>query len=434
MNTQQLRQKVLDLAIHGKLVKQDKNDEPAAVLLERIKKDEKGKISKSSKDPIKEPFEIPSNWCWCRFCDIAIFINGDRSKNYPNKREYVLKGIPWINAGHIKKDNTLNKETMNYITLEKYNSLSGGKIQIGDIVYCLRGTIGKFACVETFAQGAIASSLMIIRMIDPHLRDYIKAYLKSSVAFHQLQKFDNGTAQPNLSAKDVAKYLIPLPPLSEQHRIVAEIEKWMRLINVIEENQAGLNDNIEKAKAKILDLAVHGKLVEKEGKWKYIPLKEVLLPMISKRPSNATFKYIDIDSIDNKRNIIRKPKILPTSKAPSRASRFTEKGDVLFSMVRPYLKNIAIVNESDCIASTGFFICRPSEKIDSKYCYFFMLSPYTVNGLNRFMKGDNSPSINKKDIENWIIPLPPLSEQHRIVSKIEQLFAALDEMKAMIEK
>jgi type I restriction enzyme M protein len=202
----------------------------------------------------------------------------------------------------------------------------------------------------------------------------------------------------------------------------------------IDENQAGLNDNIEKTKAKILNLAVHGELVEKEGKWKYIPLKEVLLPMISKRPSNATFKYIDIDSIDNKRNIIRKPKILPTSKAPSRASRFTEKGDVLFSMVRPYLKNIAIVNESDCIASTGFFICRPSEKIDSKYCYFFMLSPYTVNGLNRFMKGDNSPSINKKDIENWIIPLPPLSEQHRIVSKIEQLFAALDEMKAMIEK
>lgn len=201
----------------------------------------------------------------------------------------------------------------------------------------------------------------------------------------------------------------------------------------IEEIQVGLSANIEKAKAKILDLAVHGKLVKKEGVWRKVSLKEVLLPMVTKRPSGATFKYIDIDSIDNKRNVIRKPKVLSTLKAPSRASRFTEQGDVLFSMVRPYLKNIAQVEESDCIASTGFYVCRPTDKIDSKYCYYFMLSPYTVMGLNKFMKGDNSPSINKKNIENWIIPLPPLSEQHRIVSKIEQLFAALDEMKKMIK-
>lgn len=201
----------------------------------------------------------------------------------------------------------------------------------------------------------------------------------------------------------------------------------------IEEIQVGLSANIEKAKAKILDLAVHGKLVKKEGVWRKVSLKEVLLPMVTKRPSGATFKYIDIDSIDNKRNVIRKPKVLSTLKAPSRASRFTEQGDVLFSMVRPYLKNIAQVEESDCIASTGFYVCRPTDKIDNKYCYYFMLSPYTVMGLNKFMKGDNSPSINKKNIENWIIPLPPLSEQHRIVSKIEQLFAALDEMKKMIK-
>ena len=208
--------------------------------------------------------------------------------------------------------------------------------------------------------------------------------------------------------------------------------RQMKSVGIIESYQTGLRDNIDKTKAKILDLAIHGKLVKQDGVWKEVKLKEVLLPMKRKVPSGDTFKYIDIDAIDNKNNRIKEPKILETSKAPSRASRATETGDVLFSMVRPYLRNIALVEENDCIASTGFFVCRPSSKLYSKYCYYFMLSPYTVNGLNQLMKGDNSPSINKGDIENWIIPLPSLAEQHRIVAKVEELFAALDKMRKCI--
>ena len=150
-------------------------------------------------------------------------------------------------------------------------------------------------------------------------------------------------------------------------------------------------------------------------------------------PLGDTFKYIDIDAIDNKKNVITAVKILNTKQAPSRASRYTEKGCVLFSMVRPYLRNIAMVTEDDCIASTGFFVCHGKDCLMPNFCYFLMLSHYVVDGLNDFMKGDNSPSITKAQIEDFLFPLPPLNEQKRIVTKIVELFAVLDEIQQSIE-
>ena len=150
-------------------------------------------------------------------------------------------------------------------------------------------------------------------------------------------------------------------------------------------------------------------------------------------PLGDTFKYIDIDAIDNKRNVVTSVKVLNTKQAPSRASRYTEKGCVLFSMVRPYLRNIAMVTENDCIASTGFFVCLGKGCLLPKFCYYQMLSNYVVDGLNDFMKGDNSPSITKAQIEEYIFPLPPYNEQQRIVTKIEELFAVLDKIQKSIE-
>ena len=178
------------------------------------------------------PFEIPDSWEWVRFYNIASFQNGDRSKNYPNRNEYVSNGVAWINTGHITSDGFLNVNTMNYITEEKYNSLSNGHIQKGDLVYCLRGaTFGKVARIEPFSKGAIASSLMIIRPFDVSLRNYIYWYLRSPIAYIELHKYINGSAQPNLAAKDVGKYLVPIPPLDEQIRILNES---IRLLAIIE--------------------------------------------------------------------------------------------------------------------------------------------------------------------------------------------------------
>ena len=160
--------------------------------------------------------------------------------------------------------------------------------------------------------------------------------------------------------------------------------------------------------------------------WCLVRGKSLFEPMKSTKPNGTFFKYIDIDSIDNKRQRINKIKELKSKEAPSRACRYTEKGDIVFSMVRPYLRNIAKVTDGDCIASTGFYICRTSKLMLSDFCYYLMCSDYVVNGLNQFMKGDNSPSINKGNIEDWYYPLPPYKEQQRIVNAINKAFTTLD--------
>ena len=157
----------------------------------------------------------------------------------------------------------------------------------------------------------------------------------------------------------------------------------------------------------------------------------VLEAMETQKPIGDAFDYIDIDAIDNQKQMVNNPKRLSVSEAPSRASRKLHAGDTVFSLVRPYLKNIAYIDDSlaHCIASTGFFVCTPKEFLNSRYLYQLMVSSYMVDGLNQYMKGDNSPSIRKDDIERFPFPLPPLSEQQRIVDRIESLFAKLDEAK-----
>ena len=107
---------------------------------------------------------------------------------------------------------------------------------------------------------------------------------------------------------------------------------------------------------------------------------------------------------------------------------------VLNSSNSRYLRNIAKVTNDNCIASTGFYVCSPIPQIlNHDYCYYLMISDNVVNGLSQFMKGDNSPSINKVHIDEWLFPLPPLPEQHRIAAKIEELFSALDNIQKALE-
>ena len=160
--------------------------------------------------------------------------------------------------------------------------------------------------------------------------------------------------------------------------------------------------------------------------WSWARGKSVFMPMESTKPS-SDFVYIDVDAVNNRLNIIDKPKKVRIENAPSRATRKLHKNDLLFSMVRPYLKNIALVDDiyKDAIASTGFYVITPSLGYYPMFLYYLMLSNYVVDGLNSFMKGDNSPSINNCHIENYLYPLPPIEEQQRIVEKIVQLMQLL---------
>ena len=336
----------------------------------------------------------------------------------------------------------------------------------GDILFARTGaTVGKSYLVQGLTEEAIYASYLIrVQTYDAVLPQYVKFYFESGYYWEQIEQGSVGVGQPNVNGTILGNLHIPIPPIHEQDRIVSELLKWIGIIDVIELGKTDLRTIIKQVKSKILDLAIHGKLVPQDPNdepasellkrinpkaeitcdnahseklpqnWIWVKGKNIFLPMKSTKPKYKEFKYIDIDSIDNKRYVIRNIKTIKTLNAPSRASRYTQKNDVLFSMVRPYLRNIAKVVIDNCIASTGFYVCSCIPHIlNPDYCYYLMISDYVVNGLNQFMKGDNSPSINKGHIDEWLFPLPPLPEQQRIVQKVENLFSFLDNIHKALE-
>ena len=475
MDTKKLRQKILDLAIHGKLVPQDPNDEPASVLLERIRSEKErlikeGKIKRSRKttktsdaacDEQEVPFEVPNGWVWCRLGEVNDIARGGSPRPIKDYLTNSKNGVNWIKIGDTTKDGKYINSVKEKIRVEGVTK--SRMVHKGDFLLTNSMSFGRPYILNV--DGCIHDGWLVISPIGKvYSSDFLYYLLSSSFALNQFTQVASGGVVSNLNSDKVADTMFPIAPLAEQQRIVEEIECWFKLIDIIEQGKADLQTTIKQAKNKILDLAIHGKLVPQDpndepasellkrinpkaeitcdnGHYKQLPYnwhwvkgKYIFLPMKSIKPSGEDFLYIDIESIDNKKQIINEVKSIKTANAPSRASRYTKKGDVVFSMVRPYLRNIAKIERDNCIASTGFFVCSPVKEILlSTYCYYLMISSYVVDGLNHFMKGDNSPSINKKDIDEWLFPIPPIAEQLRIVDKIEKLLLPLSEIQKTLE-
>ena len=240
-----LKNAILQEAVQGKLAPQIASEGNAKDLLEEIKK-EKAKLIKDGKlkkeKPLPEitedesPFDIPENWCWCRFNELFQIINGDRGKNYPSKSTLSKQGIPFISALNLKNNSVEKDEQLLCVTESQYNKLGSGKLKKGDMVVCIRGSLGKHG-IFPFEKGAIASSLVIVRQYlkSEILYKYLNLYLDSSLFVQEIKNYDNGTAQPNLAAESFKQFLFPLPPLAEQNRIVESIEKYYRYVKKIGE-------------------------------------------------------------------------------------------------------------------------------------------------------------------------------------------------------
>ena len=156
--------------------------------------------------------------------------NGDRSSKYPNAQDMVAEGIPFINAGDLE-NGRVNLTECNKISREKYDDLGGAKLQLGDIVYCLRGTLGKNAYIDNFTEGTVASSLVAIRPknIDGRFMFHV---LNSDIEYRQRMVHDEGAAQPNLSAKSVSEFIMPVPHIDEQKKISAYFDNLDHLITL----------------------------------------------------------------------------------------------------------------------------------------------------------------------------------------------------------
>ena len=191
--------------------------------------------------------------------DFCSFENGDRGTNYPSKSTRTATGIPFINAGHLTDDG-IDLETMDFIPRERFDLLSNGKIRKGDILFCLRGSLGKFASVGDLSEGAIASSLVIVRPDKTVLNDFLVAYFRSPLCTAMINRFKNGAAQPNLSAQSLRNFIAPVPPLAKQESVVEQLtdlrEETQRLARLYERKLAAL----EALKKSLLHQAFTGAL------------------------------------------------------------------------------------------------------------------------------------------------------------------------------
>lgn len=360
--------------------------------------------------------------------DLCIVVKDkyDPKNNDTNEKIYIGLENMMTNKGIISKNNSLKIKSVK-TKFEKYDLLYGR----------LRPYLNKHDVV-TF-DGICSTDILVFRFKNKITAKYINYYFDTVDFIKYVVKNSNGINLPRVSAKEIGLYKIKLPPINEQQRIVNRIESLFAKLDRAKELIENTLAQFEQNKMAILHKAFTGELTAKWRKennidlssWEKIKLGKVLLPMQTKKPTGQFFRYIDIDAIDNKRQIVKAPKLILTEKAPSRASRGVETGNILFSMVRPYLKNIAQIDSdlSDCIASTGFYVCRCKPELNSRFLYYLFIFDKTIDYLMQFVKGDNSPSIRKDDLLNMKIDLPTIEEQQEIVNILDKLLAKYNKIK-----
>lgn len=274
MDTKKLRQKILDLAIHGKLVPQDPNDEPASVLLERIKVEKEqlikeGKIKRSRKSAKTSdtphygnvPFEVPDSWEWCKLGTVNEIARGGSPRPIKDYLTNDASGINWIKIGDTTKDGKYIDSVKERIRPEGVKK--SRMVHKGDFLLTNSMSFGRPYILNV--DGCIHDGWLVISPIgEAYMSDFLYYLLSSSFAFEQFTNVASGGVVTNLNSDKVADTKFPLPPLAEQKRIVVEIERWFALIDQIEQSQSDLQDTIRQTKSKILDFAIHGKLVPQD--------------------------------------------------------------------------------------------------------------------------------------------------------------------------
>ncbi|WP_027187814.1 restriction endonuclease subunit S [Desulfovibrio cuneatus] len=474
----QLRQSILQAAVQGKLVPQNLHDEPASVLLERIKAEKaqlvkEGKIKKEKPLPLimedEIPYDLPEGWVWCRLRDISSAIT-DGDHQPPPKQE---NGIPFlvisnISSGYLDFSNT------RFVSESYFKALSSDKVaKSGDILFTVTGSYGIPILVSGKQQFCFQRHIALFRALPNIDINYSFISLRSSLIYNQCSRIATGTAQKTVPLVGLRSLLIPLPPLAEQQRIVAKVNELMTMCDELEAAEKKLDaleaNFAEYLPKSILQAAVQGKLVPqnihdepasallehiraekaqlvKEGKVK----KEEPLPSITEEEmpydlpegwewcrlgelcnygaaNNASPSHISQDSWlleleDLERDSGR---LLQRVTFSSRASKSTKhvftKGNILYSKLRPYLNKVIIAPEDGYCTSE--ILPLDFGIINHDYMLWFLRNPIFVEYTNTCSYGVKMPRLGTEDGRRALVPLPPLAEQQRIASKTDELMA-----------
>lgn len=449
MDTKQLKQKILDLAIRGKLVPQDPNDEPASVLLERIRAEKEqliaqGKLKKSkskiSDKPHYEnvPFEIPESWEWVTLDFVCSKIG---SGSTPKGSNYSESGIPFFRSQNVYNDG-LVFEDIKYISEQVHQSMIGTEVKANDLLLNITGgSLGRCAIVPlNFTQGNVSQHVCILRPIVV-LSQYIHAFILSSF-FAKTMKI-TGSGREGLPKYNLEKMIFPLPPLAEQQRIIAEVEKWFALIDELEANKEDLKDYIKQVKSKVLDLAIHGKLVPQA------PNDEPAIELLKR--INPNFKPCDTSHYENLPNgwyICDLLDICNISTGKWDANHATENGKYRFytcsskhsySDTKRFSGECLIVPGNGDIGAVYYYkgdfdayqrtYVLHDVKIFTPYLYYHFLSNWRQINDDK-MYGSTIKFVRISNFQNYKVLIPPYEEQIKIVEYLKQFFMFINTISA----
>ena len=447
MNTKKLRQKILDLAIHGKLVSQDPADEPASALLQRIRVEKErlikeGKIKRSRKStktsdtPHYEnvPFELPNGWMWATLGEIGVWQSGGTPSRMC--KEYYEGDIPWLKTGDL--NDGMIVDIPEFITQKALEETSVKLNPIGSILVAMYGaTIGKIGILTfpaTTNQACCACSNYQIEQM--YLFYFLLARRTMFIAM------GGGGAQPNISKEKITATLIPIPPLREQKRIVAEIQRWFALIDTIEQGKEDLQTAIKQAKNKILDLAIHGKLVPQDPNdepasellkrinpkaqitcdnehypnlpqgWMVTSMQEVCSLLDGEKQNNRILINLDVKFLrgNSKGTVINAGKYVPANTYMILVDG-ENSGEVFNAPIDGY-------------QGSTFKQLRINENMNNEYILHIINLHREV--LRESKVGSAIPHLNKKLFKTIQVTIPPYKEQERIVAIINAANRMLD--------
>ncbi|KAA5300836.1 restriction endonuclease subunit S [Phocaeicola dorei] len=468
MDTKALRQKILDLAIHGKLVPQDPNDEPASVLLERIKAEKErlikeGKIKRSKKsakssDTPHYPYLLPNGWEWCNLEDIVSF-GGGKTPSMDNK-EY------WDNGNHL------------WVTSKdmKYSYITNSLMKITDKALEVMTIYEKGTLLVVTRSGILRHTLPLsilekpatvnqdLKTISPHIQElseYLYVVIKANEHFILKEYHKDGTTVDSIDFDKFRCLPIPLAPIAEQKRIIVETKRWFALIDQVEQGKVDLQTTIKQAKSKILGLAIHGKLVPQDLNdepaiellkrinpdftpcdnghypvgWIETILGELFSHNTGKALNSSNKEGIFKDYLTTSNVYWNKFDFTAIKQMPFKESELNKctvtKGDLLVceggdigrSAIWNYDYDICIQNH----------IHRLRPKIDLCVPFYYYTFAYLKENNLIGGKGIGLLGLSSNALHKIEMPLPPLAEQQRIVQKIEELFSVLDNIQNALE-
>lgn len=369
-------------------------------------------------------YPLRDGWSYTELAALCKFENGDRGKNYPSRDAFVEAGIPVINAGNLD-GRKIVEAGLNYITRERYDILGSGKVRQGDLLFCLRGSLGKCAIVSNLSEGAIASSLVIVRPSESLDPNYLLYYFNSSLCSAFIERYNNGAAQPNLSAKSLSKFLIPLASLEEQKRIVEKLDALLtRIDTAIEHLQESITlaDSLfESSQSEIFNDVL--------TKYQHSTIDEICTVTSSKRIFKADYVESGIPFYRTKEIVdLSKERDLSTELFIDKdmyleiSDKFgvPKKGDLLFSAVGT-IGVMWIVDEREFYFKDGNLLwLKDMNGVIPEYLKSAISAVLTEKIKDR-SQGAAYKAISITNLKAFEIPLPSIEEQKLTVAKIEHI-------------